>query len=121
MNERQIKFIELLLKNEKYKPVHEWAEKLKVSEKTLHRDIDKINREIEFFNAFIEKKAGVGVKINIDNANKKMFFEQIMKQMKNKDEIQNISWSKDYRIMDIALNFLLYAEEKVLISDLAYK
>ena len=121
MNERQIKFIELLLKNEKYKPVHEWAEKLKVSEKTLHRDIDKINREIEFFNAFIEKKAGVGVKINIDNANKKKFFEQIMKQIKNKDEIQNISWSKDYRIMDIALNFLLYTEEKVLISDLAYK
>lgn len=121
MNERQIKFIELLLQDEKYKPIHEWAEKLKVSEKTLHRDIEKINREIEFFNAFIEKKSGVGVKINIDNANKKIFFEQIMKQMKNKDEIQNISWSKDYRIMDIALNFLLYTEEKVLISDLAYK
>ena len=44
-----------------------------------------------------------------------------MKQMKNKDEIQNVSWSKDYRIMDIALNFLLYTEEKVLVSDLAYK
>ena len=110
MNERQIKFIELLLQSEKYKPIHEWSEKLKVSDKTLHRDIDKINREIESFNAWIDKKAGVGVRINVDNANKKKFYEQIMKQMKNKDEIQNVSWSKDYRIMDIALNFLLYTE-----------
>lgn len=121
MNERQIKFIELLLQSEKYKPIHEWSEKLKVSDKTLHRDIDKINREIESFNAWIDKKAGVGVRINVDNANKKKFYEQIMKQMKNKDEIQNVSWSKDYRIMDIALNFLLYTEEKVLVSDLAHK
>ena len=65
--------------------------------------------------------AGVGIKINTDQANKKIFFEQIMKQMKHKDEVHNISWSKDYRIMDIALNFLLYTEEKVLISDLGYK
>lgn len=121
MNERQIKFIELLLQSEKYEPVHMWAEKLKVSEKTLHRDIDKMNQELEGINAFIEKKAGVGVKINIEGANKKIFFEQIVKQMKNRDEYQNISWSKDYRRMDIALNFLLYTDEKVLVSDLAYK
>ena len=121
MNKRQIKIIELLLQNEEYKPIHEWAEKLKVSEKTLHRDIEKINQELELFNVFVEKKAGVGIKINTDQANKKIFFEQIMKQMKHKDEVHNISWSKDYRIMDIALNFLLYTEEKVLISDLGYK
>ena len=120
MNKRQIKIIELLLQNEEYKPIHEWAEKLKVSEKTLHRDIEKINQELELFNVFVEKKAGVGIKINTDQANKKIFFEQIMKQMKHKDEVHNISWSKDYRIMDIALNFLLYTEEKVLISDLGY-
>lgn len=92
-----------------------------MSEKTLHRDIEKINQELELFNVFVEKKAGVGIKINTDQANKKIFFKQIMKQMKHKDEVHNISWSKNYRIMDIALNFLLYTEEKVLISDLGYK
>lgn len=56
--------------------------KIKVSEKTLHRDIEKINQELELFNVFVEKKAGVGIKINTDQANKKIFFEQIMKQMK---------------------------------------
>lgn len=35
MNKRQIKIIELLLQNEEYKPIHEWAEKLKVSEKNV--------------------------------------------------------------------------------------
>ena len=63
-----------------------------MSEKTLHRDIEKINQELELFNVFVEKKAGVGIKINTDQANKKIFFEQIMKQMKHKDEVHNISW-----------------------------
>ena len=62
MNKRQIKIIELLLQNEEYKPIHEWAEKLKVSEKTLHRDIEKINlltflsSRVMFFDEIVKAK-----------------------------------------------------------------
>lgn len=121
MKERQLKFIELLLQNEQYVPSHIFSDKLHISEKTLHRDIIKINQELKPLHAFIEKKSGIGIRINIENTNKKIFYEKIIQKMKNNDENQKFSWNKDYRRMDIALNFLLYTDEKILLSDLSYK
>ena len=74
MKERHEKFIELLTQKEQFIPVHEWAKEMQVSEKTLHRDIKTINQELLPTGAFIEKKAGVGIRLNLEKADKEAFF-----------------------------------------------
>lgn len=121
MKERHEKFIELLTQKEQFIPVHEWAKEMQVSEKTLHRDIKTINQELLPTGAFIEKKAGVGIRLNLEKSDKEAFFNRILIREEGRREYREISWNRDYRRLDIALNFLLYTDEETVLSDLAYK
>ena len=66
MNRRQILFLKELLDKDDYAPLSEYSAKLKVSEKTLRRDIDEINAYLSSTGKSVKKKSGVGVRLKVD-------------------------------------------------------
>lgn len=77
MRERHEKFIKLLIEKEQFIPLHICAGELGVSEKTLRRDMESLNRELERDGAFIERRAGVGIRLNLDGADRAAFFNNM--------------------------------------------
>lgn len=121
MRERHEKFIKLLIEKEQFIPLHICAGELGVSEKTLRRDMESLNRELERDGAFIERRAGVGIRLNLDGADRAAFFNNMALWEAGKAERQGIVWDRNSRRMDLALNLLLYTDEPASLSDLAYK
>lgn len=111
MRERHEKFIKLLIEKEQFIPLHICAGELGVSEKTLRRDMESLNRELERDGAFIERRAGVGIRLNLDGADRAAFFNNMALWEAGKAERQGIVWDRNSRRMDLALNLLLYTDE----------
>ncbi len=121
MRERHVKFIKLLMKKNQFIPLHICARELGVSEKTLRRDMGSLNRELEREGAFIERKAGVGIRLNLDGADRAAFFNNMALREAGRTDHRGIAWDRNSRRMALALNLLLYTDEPASLSDLAYK
>lgn len=121
MRERHVKFIKLLMKKNQFIPLHICARELGVSEKTLRRDMGSLNRELEREGAFIERKAGVGIRLNLDGADRAAFFNNMALREAGGTDRRGIAWDRNSRRMALALNLLLYTDEPASLSDLAYK
>lgn len=63
LNDRQVQLIKILTEVNNYLPVHEIANRLKISTKTIYRDIEKISKERPDF--IFEKKQSKGIKLNV--------------------------------------------------------
>lgn len=100
MRERHEKFIKLLIEKEQFIPLHICAGELGVSEKTLRRDMESLNRELERDGAFIERRAGVGIRLNLDGADRAAFFNNMALWEAGKAERQGIVWDRNSRRMD---------------------
>lgn len=121
MRERHVKFIKLLMKKNQFIPLHICARELGVSGKTLRRDMGSLNRELEREGAFIERKAGVGIRLNLDGADRAAFFNNMALREAGRTDHRGIAWDRNSRRMALALNLLLYTDEPASLSDLAYK
>ena len=121
MRERHVKFIKLLMKKNQFIPLHICARELGVSGKTLRRDMGSLNRELEREGAFIERKAGGGIRLNLDGADRAAFFNNMALREAGRTDHRGIAWDRNSRRMALALNLLLYTDEPASLSDLAYK
>ena len=81
--------------------------------------MESLNRELERDGAFIERRAGVGIRLNLDGADRAAFFNNMALWEAGKAERQGIVWDRNSRRMDLALNLLLYTDEPASLSDLA--
>lgn len=121
MRERNEKILKLLIREEQFIPIRSLAGELGVSEKTLRRDMGLLNRELETFGGVIESRAGVGIRLNLEQADREELFCRMAAWEEKTAERQSILWDRDSRRMDIALNLLLYTDEPAGLSDLAYR
>lgn len=66
MNKRQIAFSDMLLKHrEEFLPISFFARELETSPKTLYRDLAVMEGFLEGFQARVEKRKGVGIRLCI--------------------------------------------------------
>lgn len=76
---RQAKLAHLLMDEHIYLPAKYYAGKLNVSERTIFNDLDKLNKELEKHDVYVEKKQNQGIKINGKIATSSMFYQFLKK------------------------------------------
>lgn len=64
------KIIFILLDQQDYITAQEISEKINVSARTILRELEGVERCLEEKNIVLEKKKGIGIKINIDSSEK---------------------------------------------------
>lgn len=122
MNKRQISFMNMLLNHSgDFLPIDFFSEKLDVSSKTLRRDLELVEKFLKSFQAEIEKKSGVGIRLSINQNHREQLHNHISYLTYVSRNSNQQSWEKDSRRMDIALNLLLYSDEYTSLSSLSYK
>ena len=121
MNRRQILFLKELLDKDDYAPLSEYSEKLKVSEKTLRRDIDEINTYLSSTGKNVKKKSGVGVRLKVSREEREKLINNLSLMNFLERNSKSIIRERDSRKIDIAFNLLLYSDEYTSLSELSYK
>ena len=121
MNRRQILFLKELLDKDDYAPLSEYSAKLKVSEKTLRRDIDEINAYLSSTGKSVKKKSGVGVRLKVDREEREKLINNLSLMNFLERNSKSIIRERDSRKIDIAFNLLLYSDEYTSLSELSYK
>ncbi len=121
MNDRQIAFVRLLLEHNDFVPLETYAESLGISGKTVRRELPSLQQELASFGAHIEKKPGVGIRLNPGKAGKGRLSNSVAMSGFTNASYPYAAWMKRARRMDIALNLLLYSDETTSLSLLAYK
>lgn len=122
MNKRQILFLNMLVSHSReFLPIDFFAEKFRVSPKTLRRDLELIEHYLEEFEGGILRKSGVGIRLLIGQEQKNKLSNHISYLAYMSRGAEQEAWEKESRRMDIALNLLLYSDEYTSLSSLAYK
>ena len=121
MNRRQILFLKELLDREDFVPLSEYSEKLQVSDKTLRRDMAEVSDWLLQAGGFIEKKSGVGVRLNVNAEDREKLINKLSFMNFFDKKAGNTAVERDSRKTDIAFNLLLYSDEYTSLSGLSYK
>ena len=122
MNKRQISFMNMLLyHDQEFLPIDFYAGELDTSSKTLRRDLEQVQKFLAGFEAVIDKKSGVGIRLRIGGEQKGRLNNHISYLAFTGQNTGAQTWEKDSRRMDIALNLLLYSDEYTSLASLAYK
>ena len=112
MNKRQISFMNMLLyHDQEFLPIDFYAGELDTSSKTLRRDLEQVQKFLAGFEAVIDKKSGVGIRLRIGGEQKGRLNNHISYLAFTGQNTGAQTWEKDSRRMDIALNLLLYSDE----------
>lgn len=122
MNKRQIAFSDMLLKHrEEFLPISFFARELETSPKTLYRDLAVMEEFLEGFQAKVEKRKGVGIRLCIGTESRESLRNHISYLGYHAHRREENSWQTEARRIDILLNLLLYSDEYTSLSSLAYK
>lgn len=127
---RQIEFIKRLLGEKDYKTISSFADSLKVSSKTLQKDLAVIEKYLNHFNVSLDRKPGTGIKIiNADKA-KLLLNNSIQRQERGCSQIpinqRRVEITKDLLIDSNTTTSLQKLSQKYFVSktsiinDLAY-
>ncbi|HBM75003.1 MAG TPA: transcriptional regulator ManR, partial [Clostridiaceae bacterium] len=130
LNMRQIEFIKRLLGEKDYKTISSFADSLKVSSKTLQKDLAVIEKYLNHFNVSLDRKPGTGIKIiNADKA-KLLLNNSIQRQERGCSQIpinqRRVEITKDLLIDSNTTTSLQKLSQKYFVSktsiinDLAY-
>lgn len=118
MNERQKRFVKLLLETNEYLPVKYYADILNISEKSIRRDIESINYYMKKYNGTIDKKTGIGIMLDIDSKNKIRFMHDLeMMFLSTSNKINDAS----ERVNEIKLYLLLCSPNIFTLNELSKK
>lgn len=114
LNQRQIDLFKLLLSDNSYKPIKNFANKLNVSNKTIASDLDEIQAIIKEVDVTIKRKRGSGVKLLYNDQQLLDLMEIINDQNSTNDPI-----SVEERRAEIARTLLLNSKEYTTIQKLS--
>lgn len=112
---RQKKLLICILKEDDYKSSEYFAKILDVSVRTLYKEISAIEDFISESSVTINKKAGIGIKIILDDSGKLKLMNSINLSTNYVDKL-----STEKRITNIALS-LFYEEDYISMQDFANK
>lgn len=115
LNQRQIGLFKLLISDNSYKPIKEFAEKLQVSNKTISSDLKEIQLTIQETGVTIKKKTGCGIKLAYDDSQ----LIDLIELLNNQDKKEEIS--VEQRRAEISRSLLLNSKEYTTIQKLADK
>ncbi|WP_251860063.1 BglG family transcription antiterminator [Clostridium sp. Marseille-Q2269] len=116
LNLRQIQFINLLLNENEFKPIEYFTKFLRVSNKTLKKDLIIIEHYLSGFHIKLDKKHGSGIMIK-DVWNAKLVLRDNLNIEKNKDEKISIN----HRRIEIIKDMLINSHSSTSIQKLADK
>ncbi|HAZ36515.1 MAG TPA: transcriptional regulator ManR [Clostridiaceae bacterium] len=102
LNNRQVEFVKLLLKENEYKPIKYFSTFLKTSCKTLQKDLRVIEKYLNKFNIVLARKRGTGIMIVNAKDAKCLLYNNIKWQEK---ECKKVSVNE--RRIEIARNMLI--------------
>lgn len=111
LNQRQKQLILFLLKHSGYVPVKRVAEEHLVSEKTIYRDINFINKELAGYESAIQVKSGSGIRMSLNEDKRNLLLYDIRQN--------DSSSSIEFRRKDILLHLLRISPEPVSINRLS--
>lgn len=114
LNQRQIELLRLLISDNSYKPIKNFAHTLGVSNKTISWDLDEIQSFIEKTGSTLERKSGSGVKLHYDDAQLFQLVEIINSHGNINEQI-----SVEQRRAEIARSLLLNSKEYTTIQKLS--
>ncbi|WP_232824268.1 MULTISPECIES: BglG family transcription antiterminator [Paraliobacillus] len=108
---RERKIIELLLLQENGATIQQLASNLEVSGRTIHRDLKSVEDTLDYYQLSLNKKSGVGVKVNGSKENKRKLSLAIT-------QVEHTDYTPDER-QAIILSTLLETSEPIKLFTLA--
>ena len=84
-------FIKLMLEENEYKPIKYFSDKLKVSDKTLKKDLHIIEKHLEKYPLILDKKTGYGIILKIDPNTKRQLLNDINSLKETQDQLSIVS------------------------------
>ncbi|MGX7196938.1 BglG family transcription antiterminator [Enterococcus olivae] len=115
MTKRQKELIKLLLDNNAFLPVRYYANLLKVSERTVHSDLKKIERLLRDTKSFIEKKPRHGIRLENGGNLDKLLSGFDQNQENNSPFYRQILIARDLLVRGKTISYQLLSE-KFLVS-----
>ncbi|MBU0279189.1 PRD domain-containing protein [Gemella sp. zg-1178] len=122
LNNRELELIKVLTEASDYLPVHVIAERLKISTKTIYRDIEKLTSKRS--DLIFEKKRGKGIKLNIS----KISLNTLQIQKVSRYSIEERRIKMLFRLLRNSKNFIsieslsekYYVSKSSIVNDLNY-
>lgn len=115
MNKRQIKLLKNLMMQEDYIAVKFFSDLLETSGKTISKDLDDIEAELQFCKVKILRKQNAGVKLNLEASQ----MEQINAYLNTKQILGE--YDVEYRRIQILLNLLINTNKYITVQKLSDK
>jgi len=84
-------FIKLMLEENEYKPIKYFSDKLKVSDKTLKKDLHIIEKYLDEYPSILDKKTGYGIILKIDANAKRQLLNDINSLKETEDQLSIVS------------------------------
>ena len=84
-------FIKLILEENEYKPIKYFSDKLKVSDKTLKKDLHIIEKYLDKYPSILDKKTGYGIILKIDPNTKRQLLNDINSLKETQDQLSIVS------------------------------
>ena len=114
---RQKEIIIYLMDKGDYIPVKNIAENIRVSEKTVYRELKAIEEYLKSRYIFLEKRPGTGIKLNITKEQKMKLNFELHAGKENKNDYM----STEYRRQKILTEFLSNSPKAYSIQQLSEK
>lgn len=119
LNSRQNNILLFLMNSKDYLTASEIAESFQISNKTVYRDLDKINMFLKKYDASLEIIKGVGTNIKIDSQTKALLFNEIKYNRSN--ETNKLNLDLENRRLQLKLLLLESSPRKTSITKLSDK
>ena len=116
MNKRQIDLLKELIIEDGYQAIRHFSHILNVSGKTISKDLDEIEKFIHSSGCKIDRKQGIGVKLNYTSSQLE-YLNSLLNSIKVSDSDHDL----EQRRIEILLNLLIYTNQYTNIQKLSDK
>lgn len=109
------------MEQNEYQPTQFYAEQLNLSDKTIRRMLPQVSEILAVHGGVLKKKPGRGIRLDMKNEDKKKLLDEMNRMDFSEENERGGPWDQKARRIDMLLNLLLYSDEMISLSGIAYK